>query len=402
MFTECKTGNEIRIINLAYLYEDDTKPMIAGSRVFIENDSMARVYVIFNLAELVYLRPPGKSAFFAKAKLSYQIYNNYESNKLIDSGSFPVNDSVNYRKEKFVVFDFPVKIQPVSNHLLNLYFNDLNSERGTTTPIEIRNTSAFSAQHFLPLDSTGTVIFQPWIPYNDGVQLQCADTSKEKIFVSYYKRSYPPALPPFSTNETSFDTYPADRVFTLKVRNGITELLNFPDKGIYLFRNDSTANEGFTLFRFDDGYPGMKRPEQMIFPLRYLCSNREFEKLTQSRNPEWAINDFWFEAGGIDERANELRNEYFNRVNEANRYFTSYKEGWKTDRGMIYLIFGEPSTVYRRTGIETWVFSQQGDRVSLSFDFYQAENPFSNADYKLRRLPEYKNPWFLAVDYWRR
>lgn len=401
LFAECKTGNEIRIINLAYLYKDDTKPMIAGSRVFIENDSTAKVFVTYNLAKLVYQRPVGKSAFFAKARLSYQIFNNYESNKLIDSGSLLVNDSVNYRKEKFVVFDFPVKIQQGSNHLLNLNFTDLNSERGSSTPIEIRNNSAFSAQHFLPLDSTGTLIFQSWIRGKANVQIQCANASQGKLYVSYYKRSFPPALPPFSSTETSDDIFPPDRFYTIDIVDGMTGPISFSGKGIYFFRNDSTANEGFTLLKFDDEYPEMSRPEQMVFPLRYLCSNTEFEKITRSKNPEWAINDFWYEAGGIDERATELQKEYFNRIIEANRYFTSYKEGWKTDRGMIYAVFGKPTIVYRRTGLETWIYSRQGDRVSLNFDFYQVENPFTNTDYKLKRLPEYKTPWFLAVDYWR-
>ena len=69
---------------------------------------------------------------------------------------------------------------------------------------------------------------------------------------------------------------------------------------------------------------------------------------------------------------------------------------------MIYLIFGKPTTVYRRTGLETWIYSQQGNRVSLNFDFYQNKNPFTSNDYRLTRLPEYKTSWFLAVDYWRR
>jgi len=313
-----------------------------------------------------------------------------------------VVDSVDYRRNKFTVFDFPIKLKPSARQLLNLHFDDLNSERGTTTPIEINNLTKATFQHFLPVDQDGNIIFQPWIQGKTPFHLRSTNVAEGKLFVSYYRRSFSPALPPFSTNETNDDIFPPDRNFSVKISDGKSEVLTPEGKGIYLFRDDSTANEGFTMFRFDDDYPGISRSEEMVFPLRYLCTSSEFDKLTQSRNPENAIYDFWFEAGGTDERATELRNEYFRRVVEANRNFTSYKEGWKTDRGMIYMIFGQPSIVYRRTGIETWIYAQQGDRIAMSFDFIQVENPFTNADYKLRSLPEYKNPWFLAVDYWRR
>jgi GWxTD domain-containing protein len=268
--------------------------------------------------------------------------------------------------------------------------------------VEINNIRPTTSQHFLPLDKDGNVIFQSWLPRKTALQVQCLNVPDGKLVVSYYRRNYPPASPPFSTTESNDDIFPANRVFNLNVSDGKTEILNPEEEGIYLFRSDSAANEGFTMNQFDDEYPDMTRAEQMIFPLRYLCSNSEFEKITQSRNPEWAINDFWFAAGGIDERATELKNEYFGRVKVANQYFTSYKEGWKTDRGMIYVIFGKPTTIYRRTGLETWIYSQQGERVSINFDFYNYEHPFTNADYKLKRLPDYKIPWFFAVDYWRR
>jgi hypothetical protein len=32
-------------------------------------------------------------------------------------------------------------------------------------------------------------------------------------------------------------------------------------------------------------------------------------------------------------------------VRQANRLFTNYKEGWKTDTGMYYILYGRPSSV---------------------------------------------------------
>ena len=42
---------------------------------------------------------------------------------------------------------------------------------------------------------------------------------------------------------------------------------------------------------------------------------------------------------------NELMNEYFFRIQTANQRFSGQREGWRSDRGMIYVIYGEPDAV---------------------------------------------------------
>lgn len=44
---------------------------------------------------------------------------------------------------------------------------------------------------------------------------------------------------------------------------------------------------------------------------------------------------------------NELMVEYYQRVEFANKNFGHYLAGWKTDRGMVYIIFGAPSNIER-------------------------------------------------------
>jgi GWxTD domain-containing protein len=42
---------------------------------------------------------------------------------------------------------------------------------------------------------------------------------------------------------------------------------------------------------------------------------------------------------------NEVMNEYYHRVELSNRLFSGFRKGWESDRGMIYIIFGEPDDV---------------------------------------------------------
>jgi len=61
-----------------------------------------------------------------------------------------------------------------------------------------------------------------------------------------------------------------------------------------------------------------------------------------------------------------------------------------------------PRQFFRRSDIETWIYGEQGSRISITFDFIKAINPFTDNDYELRRSADFKHSWFVAVDFWRR
>lgn len=44
---------------------------------------------------------------------------------------------------------------------------------------------------------------------------------------------------------------------------------------------------------------------------------------------------------------NELMEEYYTRIDYANKSFGHYQEGWRTDRGMVYVVFGPPNNIER-------------------------------------------------------
>ncbi|MBN1447702.1 MAG: GWxTD domain-containing protein [Bacteroidetes bacterium] len=45
--------------------------------------------------------------------------------------------------------------------------------------------------------------------------------------------------------------------------------------------------------------------------------------------------------------SNQAMIEYYNRVAYANKHYGHFMEGWKTDRGMIYIIYGKPDYIDR-------------------------------------------------------
>jgi GWxTD domain-containing protein len=140
----------------------------------------------------------------------------------------------------------------------------------------------------------------------------------------------------------------------------------------------------------------------MVMPLRYITSKAEFKALFESEDKKKAVDDFWIKISGNKERAKNMIKLYYNRVQSANQYFVSDKEGWMTDRGMIYIVFGAPDIVYRDGTMETWKYGLQQASKSITFNFYRIENPFTNNDYWIDRSTNYTGPWNNAIEIWRR
>ena len=80
---------------------------------------------------------------------------------------------------------------------------------------------------------------------------------------------------------------------------------------------------------------------------------------------------------------------------------TRFKEGWKTDRGIIYTIYGAPDKVYRSSSGETWVYGDENSNLSYLFNFGRVNNPFSAEDYALDRSGTYRYGWGQAIESWR-
>ena len=113
------------------------------------------------------------------------------------------------------------------------------------------------------------------------------------------------------------------------------------------------------------------------------------------------MDKFWLDVGGNYERGRGLIKAYYSRVQEANRLYTSYLEGWKTDRGMMHMIFGKPQSIYRDGETEQWTYNNMPGFPEMLFVFRKMNNPFTVNDYALIRQQSYENVWYIAVDQWR-
>jgi len=85
---------------------------------------------------------------------------------------------------------------------------------------------------------------------------------------------------------------------------------------------------------------------------KYIASSAEIEKFSKLKGEESKrefLFDFWkVRDNNPSTTENEYFYEYLKRIELSNQQYNSMqKQGWKTDRGRVYIIYGEPSEVER-------------------------------------------------------
>jgi len=213
--------------------------------------------------------------------------------------------------------------------------------------------------------------------------------------VSYFNEDFPAALPPFAENESKADRFMFhDSIFQVSPGSSVS----FSKTGLYLFQKDTNAAEGFAMRAVNRTYPKFSRIEDLIKPLIFICTQDEYTQLQNAKGDKAKFDKVILDITKDKDRASNFMKSYFRRIELANLYFISYKEGWKTDRGMIYLIFGLPDEVSVNDGNEIWFYRNSRSR----FTFVKSGSVYDPDNYILLRDKRFMEAWFSTIDLWRK
>lgn len=394
-FCACKGQKQLSKIDYALLYHEHTcNPQL---KIYHLNKDSSLFYFNFKNSDLLF-KKSDSGAFEASISISYNLFTSYHQPEIIDSSTMVyhiIYDSLGTGYTGSTNF----KALAGNDYILKINFTDMSRNQSYIYSIPVKKSGWQSAQFFNMIDLNEQPIIQTYIPKNTTVKILPPPSNTDSIAVRCYFRNFPLAPPPFSDIPLSSFKYTADYIYYLK----ISELnkISFPKEGFYHFQFDTLSKQGFTVFCFDDDFPVFTKSEQLLESLRYLCTREEYNSLLQKADKKKAIDDFWLAKAGNNERGRKLIRIYYNRSIEANKLFTSYLEGWKTDRGMLYIIFGPPKSVFRDMKYETWRYSVSEGIPDVQFVFSKVNNPFSENDYELERSINYQSVWYMAVDSWR-
>jgi len=90
--------------------------------------------------------------------------------------------------------------------------------------------------------------------------------------------------------------------------------------------------------------------DQAIEQLKFIAPTNVLRNLRKAKDSEKKdlFIAFWKERDPTpNTEENELMTEYYKRVNYATEHFSGFLEGWKTDMGMVFILFGPPNDIER-------------------------------------------------------
>ncbi len=402
----CRTVTRLSRQNLQFLYDETKNKLNPGYLVFHHSGDSSILYHKISSDELHYVRDSEKEPYRANYKVHYRLLESFTDNVVIDSLTAAYTDTTFHQSGLSIADSIIMKVPDGERYVLHLTMTDINRQVQSTNLLKVNKTGDDNFQYYKIFDiddndNDEILMFSPMISRSGSFILQYKTDISQKANVEVYEKPQPVALPPFVGDKQHIPDMTSDTVFSIKFEEGIA-YLPVKTTGLYRIVLDNEAGNGVLLYYYFDGFPRIEDDSQLLPPLRYLTSNEEFETLAYYPDPADAADIFWTSMAGTHLRGRKMIDMYYDNIERSNKYFTTWKEGWKTDRGMIYTVFGAPDRVLKDNNSEKWKYYGTWRVPDVEFNFRKTDAPLGKICYELERKPEYRNVWFQHVERIRR
>jgi GWxTD domain-containing protein len=321
-----------------------------------------------------------------------------ETKEIVDSASFQ------YRVSKKTNSDFityvPFYLPAGKDYYASVLFVDDVKKSWKRLLIDINKSDKQPAEYFFPeyLFPNQKPVFHHFIRKGSDVRISSEYFRTKPLMLLRFENDSSMPLPAYSQRNIP-DFNPE---FTVDSLLKFNDTINFDRLGFYKIVADTIGElTGFNLLVADEHFPYIRTPETMLPPLQYITNSSQYRIIQNSDSLKYAIDEYWLKLGGSVVKSRELIRIYYNRVQLANQFFTTTKEGWKTDRGMIYVLFGVPKSIYKNYNQEEWLYAESDMNASLIFRFERDENSLSENEFRLVRNERFKQAWNQAIMTWR-
>ncbi|MFC2096398.1 GWxTD domain-containing protein [Bacteroidota bacterium] len=387
--------------NLHRIYDPASSSIHPNITVYNTSDTSSEIVERVYTKELLFNQANTENRLLARIQVIYNLYDINDKHNLVDSATttykFEKNSEILYHTLKI-----PVKSVVGNNYLLEIITSDLNRKSHQYTFRRIDRTKEISLLDFAFYNKSNDKIFaNPFIKDDREFTIKNYKKNYDSLNVHFFSNDFIVPQPPY-IKDTTIETIEIPDTSWICYLDSIN-YQDFNREGIYYFTEDDNLdlNKGFSLFNFGKAFPIVQTPDDLAKPIVYLDSvdlisdNDSTGKLTKL-----AVDNFWLGKANNLDKSKELLKIYYNRVMFANMYFTSYKEGWQTDRGMIYIIYGLPDYLFKSGEEERWIYNPEGIGTGITFTFKYIETPFSFNHYELDREKLKVTGWDEAIKMW--
>lgn len=375
--------------NISYLY--DLQSPIAGETKIAMGQDEATVFFKLDV----------RSQNLEVGEINYVVKESYANEEILHSGSIGSSDLIREDRQHNI-YRFTVPMQDNSNYLFIFVNSRVRSaENVYRFDTSLNSELNFSLTDLVLMESEADVpIFTNFLPRNVPFRLVSLYQDVSQAFIYYYSHEFEPNPPPMASAGSQVQkSLEIDSIFPVN----LNEPLSFDKEGLYFTQTDTTSLSGISFRIEEQYYPRFVTANELIRPIRYISTSEEMDNLLSDEQPKLALDRYWVKATRSRERAKDVIRSYYRQVTKANVLFTTYKEGWKTSQGMVYLLYGAPNIVYRSDGEERWIYSQESNLLpDMSFTFVKVRNIFSTRHYNLLPDEEYGKFWYRNIDLWRK
>jgi len=338
-----------------------------------------------------------ESPEFENFSISYSILSSYEQEitsekvNLLSSGDLIADTQRHWLFEKIV--EIP---QNQSTAIAYLSILDTRQQDEYVYHLDLKGSFVFDQPDF-------GFYYANQIPFDQnyltqGEALLFKTVSKPSINTFFYPSRFEVPFPPMETR-------PSEIPKEIKVENEGDFLANIPKKldkeGYYFFQTDTTSQTGLIMKTVHEAFPKVKDWEEMVQMVTYISTRKEHETLLLAQDKKKALDEYWINLTRNPETAKELIKNYFKMVEFANILFTDFKEGWKTDRGMVFIVMGPPQEVNFFEDREVWTYQGIDGASKIKFNFARVKTLLTQHFYTLNRSRAYQPIWFKNISQWR-
>ena len=335
---------------------------------------------------------------------TYILLPDYNKKEFLATGSiFLTKESVKIIGENVFAISIEIAKPNAPQALLKLEISDLETKQKSGDELIIRLNAEKVLDKFAIFDyKTNFPLMTSYSHIGDSIIVKDLVNSKKTFRISYFKNNFGEAPSPMAVGSHSVVTHssPADSTFQWQANH----IVSFRKVGLYFFTeaSDTINGNGISIYIGDNRYPRFTKAHDLIKPIIYISSNEEINEVKKSTDAKKTLDHYWIKlANGNEDAARQSIKLYYRRVMLANQLFTTYKEGWKTDLGMVYTVFGPPDKINKLKDRQIWTYTQNSNFSEINFTFIKRKSAFTESEYELQRYNEYEPIWFPVVDGWR-
>lgn len=383
------------------IFADTNFPLVNSAYKYNPNAPVKCKYYLAAEADSIhiYLKITVNSGNLQDYNIGYVLKNDYGEKNLETVDSLQTEKFLLGTKKNSYFLKLPLKLNSGINLLLLHISNVGQTPYYFDIPLDL--TDRFSPPNLVVQEKDGDIpIFESYIKKGQDYKIKKSFNSSESIPLHFYryKHEFTAAYPPMSSGADPGKSLEIDSTFTLNSE----EPTPLEENALYFVQSDSTTLKGLSFRIVPSYYPDFKRAEELINPLIYISTKNEMSRLSKATDIKKALDKYWLDLISNPGRARNTIRSFYDQVEMANAIFTTYKEGWKTDQGMIFALYGPPDEVYFDGKEEQWLYKKNNEISRVKFTFVKIKNIFTNQHFELMRNKSYESFWFGNVELWRK